>query len=176
MCKALALLTKKPAIWKRFLPYITQIQQPLAPLPPSQTYNLFNLTGREMEMVVARAVSYDMTWKRQKIEYQSTFSAYVHQQVEEMVILPGGHFVVMSLKAPDDVYSIALWSLEHRAAQKPAPLLFRRTEVKAYGLTVKYMEVGCIKGISIAFLRKRHKENDDTRYMYVSQVHHAQRL
>ncbi|EJC98829.1 uncharacterized protein FOMMEDRAFT_171011 [Fomitiporia mediterranea MF3/22] len=165
VCKALAVLTKKPVIWKRFLPYISQLQQPLAPLPPTYMYGLEQLTGHEMESVVSRAITYDKTWKQHKIEYQDTCEVFAHQHVEEVVLLPGGHYLVMSVKSFDGQYGLAIWSLGHRATQRPAPVLFRRTEVRAYGLTAKYMNLGPFHGIVVAFLRKRHKYDNDSRYI-----------
>ncbi|KAL5519386.1 hypothetical protein ACEPAH_1069 [Sanghuangporus vaninii] len=165
VCRALALLTKKPTIWKRFLPYINQIQQPLAPLPPTMAYNLSNLTGHEMETVVTRAISYDMTWKRKQIECRDTFSVFAHYHVEEMVLLPGGHFLVMSVKSFDDQYGIVIWSLEHRATRKPALLAFRHTDVKAYGLTAKYMTIDGFRSLVVAFLTKKHKDPSDRRHI-----------
>ncbi|KAL5535920.1 hypothetical protein ACEPAF_4014 [Sanghuangporus sanghuang] len=165
VCRALALLTKKPAIWKRFLPYVNQIQQPLAPLPPTMAYSLSNLTGHEMETVVTRAISYDMTWKRKQIECRDTFSVFAHYHVEEMVLLPGGHFLVMSVKSFDDQYGIVIWSLEHRATRKPALLAFRHTDVKAYGLTAKYMAIDGFRSLVIAFLTKKHKDPSDRRHI-----------
>lgn len=161
------MLSKKPAIWKRFVPYITQIQQPLAPLPPTLRYGLRNLTGLEVETIVTRALSYDMAWKDQKVIYWNTSSSFTHHEtVHEMAILPGGHYVVMSVKTFAGMHGIVIWSLQHQASRAPTPLIFRHTEHKAYGLTAKYMAVNGIKGITVAFLRKSHKSPDDTRHMY----------
>ena len=118
-----------------------------------------------MEEVVTRAISYDMTWKRKQIECRDTFSIFAHYHVEEMVLLPGGHFLVMSVKSFEEEYGIVVWSLEHRATRRPAPLAFRHTDVKAYGLTAKYMIIDGYKSLVVAFLRKRHKDTDDTRHM-----------
>lgn len=166
------MLSKKPAIWKRFIPYITQIQQPLAPLPPSLKYDLRNLTGLEVETVVTRALSYDLAWKGQKVKYWNTASSFTyHETVHEMVILPGGHYLVMSVMNFSGMHGIVIWSLQHQASRAPTPLIFRHTEHKAYGLTAKYMTVNKVRGITIAFLRKSHKSPDDTRHMYARSLY-----
>ncbi|KAI5119722.1 hypothetical protein M0805_001435 [Coniferiporia weirii] len=163
--KALMALTKKPVIWKRFLPYLANMRQPLAPLPPTKQYSLKNMTSHDMETIVTRAISYEWTWKSRVLRPWGWFGGLAYHYIEEMTFLPGGHFLVTSVRTFDGMYGIIIWVLEHPATQKPAPLLFRYTEVKAYGLQTKYMTVGGAKGICVAFLRKWHKVREDTRHI-----------
>ncbi|KAH8119739.1 hypothetical protein DFH11DRAFT_1539026 [Phellopilus nigrolimitatus] len=163
--KTMCMLTKKPAVWKRLLPHIPNIQQPLAPLPPTKMYNLKNLTSHDMETIVTRAFTYDKRWKDGVIRPWSISGGLTHYNILEMVLLPGGHFLVSSVLTAIGDYGIAIWSMDHPATQRLAPLIFRNTEVKAYGIKARYMKVLGEKGISIAFLRKWHKVKEDSRFV-----------
>ncbi|THH10398.1 hypothetical protein EW145_g1359 [Phellinidium pouzarii] len=158
-----SMLTKNPIVWKRFIPLIPNIQQSLAPLPPTKKFDYRNMSGRDIETIVSRAVSYDEMWKRPSIKPWSWYYTLPFHRIEDMALLPGGHFLVTSVHTLHRTYYIIIWALDHPWSQKPLPILFRETEVKAYALVAKYMTLGGQKGICTAFLRKKHKIIGDTR-------------
>lgn len=118
------------------------------------------LPGHELERIIRTAVSYDLAWKQEEVKPWNYKSIPLLQRIEEVKLLPGGHFKVVSYKTNDKQYGISLWTLNHPATHQPAPLLFRTTDVKAYGLQAKYMTVGGEKGICIAFTRRWFKDKD----------------
>ena len=160
-------MTKKPAVWKRLLPHLSQIEQPLAPLPPSKAYNMRNLTPHDMETVVARALSYDAAWKKKIVRPFSHFGGLAFHKVTGMCLLPGGHYLVTSVEYKDPEFGhmhvIHLWCLQHPATNRPAIIAYRSTEEPPYGLTAKYMTVNGEKGIAVGFLRKKNKDPNDKR-------------
>ena len=160
-------MTKKAAVWKRLLPHLSQIEQPLAPLPPSKAYNMRNLTAHDMELVVSRALSYDSAWKKGVVKPFSHFGGLAFHKVSDMALLPGGHFLVTSIEYHDhefgDMHVIHLWCMQHPATNRPAVIAYRCTESPPYGLTAKYMTINGEKGIAVGFMRKKNKEATDKR-------------
>lgn len=165
VCKGLSLLTRKASIWKCLLPYIRHLPHHLAPLPPSNAYNLHSLTSFDLETVITRAISYDLAWKKDTVTPHASYGCTSYHHIEEIVILPGGHFLLSSVKSHSGEYGLIIWAVQHPATQKPVALLYRQTEVKAYALTARYMTVRGKKGITVSFLRKYHKIRNDTRHI-----------
>lgn len=163
--KSFALLTKKPAVWKRFLPLIKRLPQPLAPLPPTSQYSVENISSMDVEHIITKAVSLDDNLRSNSVMPWYEFEFLGYGEVSEMALLPGGHFLITSVTYLDGRCGIMFWVVEHPASGTPSPLFYRETEVKAYALQAKYMTVKGKKGISVSFLRKRHKKRDDTRHM-----------
>ena len=165
MNRTLCALTKKPSIWKRFLPQLSNIQIPVAPLPPSANYSARNLTGSDIERAVIRSVSLEYNWRKYTLKPFRVRRVESKFSVEEMALLPGGHFLVCSVRDLYNECGVMIWSLDHPQAKQPIPLCFRKTEVKPYFMQVKYATVRGQMGICIAFLRKKHKVKGDKRQM-----------
>ena len=165
MNNAFALLTKKPAIWKRFLPLVKKLPQPFAPLPPTSHYKIRKLTSMDVEHIVTKAISLDDNLRGDEIWPWHVHAYPAYGDVSDLVLLPGGHFMITSVKYQHGPYGIMLWAVKHPASGIPAPIFYRETEVKAYALQAKYMTVRGKRGICVSFLRKRHKERDDKRDM-----------
>lgn len=130
------------------------------------------LPGHELERIIRTAVSYDIAWKRKIVKPRNYWSIPVMQRIEEIKLLPGGHFMVVSCRTYDKRYGISLWILNHPATHQPAPLLFRVTDVKAYGLQAKYMTIKGEKGICIALTRRwfKDKENQEESHWQVETI------
>ena len=159
------ILTKKAIIWKRFLPRLSNIQQPLAPLPPSSAYNLRSLSAIDIERIVTRAISLDSNFRKDRITPFRSYDVQTHYMIQHMALLPGGHYLVASVRTRPGEYGLMVWAMEHHLQHRPVPIAFRHTEVKAYSLQARYMTIQGQKGICVAFLRKKHKVKGDPRYM-----------
>lgn len=128
------------------------------------------MPGHELERIIRTAVSIDLAWKGSEVKPYSYYSRFLFQRIEEVKLLPGGHFMIVSCKTHDKQYGISLWTLNHPATHQPAPLLFRITDVKAYGLQTKYMTVKGEKGICITFTRRWFKDKNDKSHWYVALI------
>lgn len=159
------MLTRQPAIWKRFLPYLSTVDHPLAAMPPTSKYTAGPLSALAIERFVTRAVSLDNNWRGDSPRPFDTRSYETYHKVLAMVLLPGGHYMIASVVDRVGQYAIMVWAMDHPALGGPIPLAIRYTDVKAYHLQAKYMTVGGRKGIAIAFLRKKHKNRNDKRDM-----------
>ncbi|KLO20143.1 hypothetical protein SCHPADRAFT_934748 [Schizopora paradoxa] len=161
--KALCAITKKASVWKRFLPHLRSLQQPLAPLPPTWKYNAREITPLELERLVTRAISLDNNWRGSDPKIYRELHCSAFDNVLDMVLLPGGHYLVTSVQDRLNKFSIVIWAMDHPATGRPCPIIFRQTMVRAYHLQAKYMTVDGRKSLCVAFLRKRHKDTKDKR-------------
>ncbi|TDL19416.1 hypothetical protein BD410DRAFT_441251 [Rickenella mellea] len=160
----LHLLTKQPAVWKRFLPQLPRMPFPLPALPPTAKYDRHGLCALDIERLVTRAITFDNNWLGEKCPQPYYIMPYAtYQHLLSMVLLPGSHYMVASVVDGAGQYAVMVWAMEHPSCDGPVPLVIRYTEFKAYHLQAKYMTVSGEKGITISFLRKRHKSNTDTR-------------
>lgn len=119
----------------------------------------------DIEHIVTKAVSLDDNLRSNCVRPWFEFQCLAYGEVSDMVLLPGGHFLITAVTYRDGRNGIMFWVVKHPASGTPSPLFYRETEVKAYALQAKYMTVKGKKGICISFLRKRHKKRGDTRDM-----------
>ena len=161
-------MTKRTTVWKRFIPRLQSLQHPFASLPPTWKYNAREITSLELERLVTRAISLDNNWRGDNPKIYKELHCSTFDQVLDMVLLPGGHYLVTSVRDRSKKFSIVVWAMDHPATGRPSPIVFRQTMVRAYHLQAKYMSIHGRKSLCIAFLRKRHKESTDKRPMRVS--------
>lgn len=139
---------------------------PLPALPPTAKYDHNGLCALDIERLVTRAITFDNNWLGENCPQPYYIMPYAtYQRLLSMVLLPGSHFMVASVVDGAGQYAVMVWAMEHPSCDCPVPLVIRYTEFKAYHLQAKYMTVNGEKGITISFLRKRHKNNTDTRDM-----------
>ncbi len=141
------------------------MQQPFAPLPPTWKYDARSISSLELERLVTRAISLDNNWRGNNPRIYRELHCSTFDKVLNMVLLPGGHYLVTSVQDKSKRFSIIVWAMDHPATGRPSPIVFRQTIVRAYHLQAKYMTINGRKSLCIAFLRKRHKDSKDKRPM-----------
>ncbi|KAJ8075184.1 hypothetical protein PM082_019512 [Marasmius tenuissimus] len=133
--RAFWFITHDPIIWRRFL---ERLNLPIPPTRPNFRYSLEE-TDFEVEQLVTRAICADDNWRRPtpKMLHKSVASTF--QQVLEMKILPGGRFLIASVK---DVESFRFWvcvyCLDHPKGLEHALLARKAVETKPYGLGARF--------------------------------------
>lgn len=154
--KAFFLLTHEPVIWKRFLQHINV---PLPPLRPTFKYTL-EATDHEVEQLVTRAISLEDNWRKQEPDITSSQIMLAHYKVLELKLLPGGKYLVASVKDSCSYrFFIVVFCLDH--PQGYQALARAPTKSRAYNLQAKYMTYdsgsGPEQGIMIAYVRRTFK-------------------
>lgn len=150
VCKLFYDLTHHPAVWKRLL---RSLSLPLPPLPPTSRHDFANLTSLEVERLYIRAYSLDRNWRLRSPGVMGMWSFDLPYHVAEMVLLPGGQYLVASVSDASKLqWDILLCSLDSRytvisIAKTP-------TKTKAYNLQARYLTVDGVPGITIAYVRR----------------------
>ncbi|THU89910.1 hypothetical protein K435DRAFT_676883 [Dendrothele bispora CBS 962.96] len=152
------LLTHEPIIWKNFLKKMTI---PLPPIRPSFRYT-YEPTSFEVEQLVTRAIWTDDTYRKwsPKLRHQEIiFACY---QVLEMILLPGGKFLVASVTDFRRTrFFIQVFSLDHPSHEGKYALAKRPVTTKAFNLRAKFMKYKGKQGIMIMFsMRKPGVESE----------------
>jgi hypothetical protein len=148
-------LSYHPAVWKRFLHIMPM---PLPPLPPTAKHDITNLTGLEAETVISRAISLEDNWHCEQPKSFSARSFTPLGHVENMVLAPGGHYLVTS-ECLDLHRFIVLYTTDHPKA--PAmPLARIATAHQAEKVYVKYMPFRGVQGIMVSFLQRLSRSVD----------------
>ncbi|KAK7464640.1 hypothetical protein VKT23_005848 [Stygiomarasmius scandens] len=146
------LLTHEPIIWRNFLKKMTI---PLPPIRPSFRYN-YDPTSFEVEQLVTRAIWTDDTYRKwsPKLRHQEIiFACY---QVLEMILLPGGNFLVASLTDYSRTrFYIQIFSLDHPSHDGRYGLARKAVQTKAFNLRAKFMEYRGKQGIMIMFSMRK---------------------
>jgi hypothetical protein len=88
------------------------------------------------------------------------FSAY--GDVMSMKIVPGGKYVVASVREGTNRYALILFMMEHRV-KMAYPVAKIATPSKAYKLEAKYMRYESEMGIMISYVRREPKHASDRR-------------
>ncbi|KAJ6520192.1 hypothetical protein C8R45DRAFT_52401 [Mycena sanguinolenta] len=149
------LLTHEPVIWKRFL---ERMRTPIPPLRPTFRYSL-EVTDFEAEQLVSRAISLEDNWRRDDPRVKNRQVLEVHHRVAEMRLLPGGKFLVASLRdSSSHRYYITLFCLDHPKGNRAVARV--PTLSKAYDLQAKYMKYNGAHGIMIAYTRRRFRNGE----------------
>lgn len=140
-------LTHHPSIWKRLL---RRLNPPLPPLPPSSRRSFAHLTGFEAERLFIRSLSLskNLSSRHPTPYFARSIEAFHH--VQSMVILPGGHHLVASVREETcNSFALMLFVLDYRNGGV-LPLAKSETPTQAYNLQAKYMSFRGEKGIMIA--------------------------
>jgi hypothetical protein len=88
-------------------------------------------------------------------------SVEAFHHVQSMVILPGGKYLVASVKEEQrDCYAIMIFTLDYRRAGA-LPLAKTPTATKAYNLQAKYMTYQGQKGIMTSYTLRDTKSRKD---------------
>lgn len=152
------LLTHEPVIWKRFLEHMNV---PIPFLRPTFRYS-FEATDFEVEQLVTRAVSVDDNWRRPTPRLHSTEIVSAYYKVLEMKMLPGGKYLVASVK---DIscyrYFLMIYSLEHPTPEGRKAIARCATTGKAFNLQAKYMKYKGVHGIMISYLQRQFQDGKD---------------
>lgn len=86
------------------------------------------------------------------------FSAYA--DVMSMKIVPGGKYIVASVREGTNRYALMLFMMEHRV-KLAYPVAKMVTPSKAYKLEAKYMRYEAEMGIMISYVRREPKHASD---------------
>ena len=92
------------------------------------------------------------------------FCAYA--DVMSMKIVPGGKYVVASVREGTNRYALILFMMEHRV-KTAYPVAKMVTPSKAYKLEAKYMRYENEMGIMISYVRREPKRASDRTAGYV---------
>ena len=150
-------------VWKRIL---RTFHLPLPPLPPTIRYSFPSLSSLEAERLVIRALAAEANWRSTmpKTFKAWRFSAYA--DVMSMKIVPGGKYVVASVREGTNRYALILFMMEHRV-KMAYPVAKIATPSKAYKLEAKYMRYETEMGIMISYVRREPKRAADHEAGYV---------
>ncbi|KAJ7150379.1 hypothetical protein C8R46DRAFT_1124821 [Mycena filopes] len=153
--KTFFLLTHEPVIWKRFL---ERMKTPIPPIRPTFRYSL-QATDLEVEQLVSRAISLEDNWRRDEPRVIDRQVVNSHHRVLDMRLLPGGKFLVASVRdLSNHRYFITLFSLDHPQGKRAIARV--PTISKAYDLQAKYMKHNGVYGIMIAYTRRTFKNGE----------------
>jgi hypothetical protein len=134
---------------------------PLPPLPPTSRYSLGNL-GFEVEKMVFRAISLDDNWRSYAPKLYQTQVVKVYDQVQDMTVLPGGKYLVASVRDTGNKrYAIIVYVMDHCGHN--VALAKTPTKSKAYNLQAKYMTHRGVQGITISYIRREFKGDGQDR-------------
>ncbi|KAF8913227.1 hypothetical protein CPB84DRAFT_1760709 [Gymnopilus junonius] len=147
---ALFLLTHEPVIWKR---YLNSITFPVSPLRP--TFNPADPAANfEFEAMVTSACALYRSWAVGRPKIMSENILVAHNKIVDLKLLPGGKFLVASVKDRDNfhffihVYAMDVMYGSRLVARLP-------TYFKVYDLQAKYMDYQGKPGIMISYTRRR---------------------
>ncbi|CAL1694545.1 unnamed protein product [Somion occarium] len=150
--------TLEKSLWIRLLRTMTC---PLHPLPANSRYSLNGLTPLELERLVTRSLSLENLWRDQNPD---SFNLYIRgfnlaREILNMTILPGGRYLVASIRQFDR-YSIMLLVMDH--ARGVIPLADTgRLPSKAFRIQAKYVPVNGQHGILISYVCRDYKNKKD---------------
>ncbi|KAG7099900.1 hypothetical protein E1B28_001700 [Marasmius oreades] len=155
--KSFFLTTHDPIIWRRFL---ERLNIPIPPIRPNFRYTL-EATDFEIEQIVTRAVCADDNWRGPTPRLLSKEIVSAFQQVLELKLLPGGRYLVASIK---DVLSYRFWlciyDLETPHGLGQALIARRLVPSKAYNIHARFDMKGGIPGITIILSVRLPKDNN----------------
>lgn len=124
---------------------------PLPPLPPTARHSMASLNNLEVERLLIRAISLQKNFELKKPEPFYGIAVETFHQVQAMVILPGGKYLVASVRDEQrDCYAIMIFVLDYRRAGALA-LAKTATPTKAYNLQAKYMTFQGQRGIMVSY-------------------------
>ena len=133
---------------------------PLPPLPPTIRYSFLSLSSLEAEHLVVRALAAEANWRSTMPKAYNAwrFSEYADEM--SMKIVPGGKYVIASVREETNRYALMLFMMEHRV-KTAYPVAKIVTPSKAYKLEAKYMHYETEMGIMISYVRREPKRAPD---------------
>lgn len=150
-------------VWKRIL---RTFHLPLPPLPPTIRYSFPALSSLEAERLVIRALAAEANWRSTMPKAYKAWRFCVFADVMSMKVVPGGKYVVASVREGTNRYALVLLMMEHRV-RIAYPVAKIATSSKAYKLEAKYMRYGTEMGIMISYVRREPKRASDRMAGYV---------
>ena len=149
-------LTNQPVVWTRLL---KRTSGPLPHLPPEAHHNLHNLRSDQLEQLFKHAYDVDQAWMQPGEQTVSRFLD-IGEYVSEMVVLPGGRYIVASVSDETRVW----WQLvvyDTASADADVPVARYSTPTRPYGLQAKFMEYQGHRCIVLGFLARKWKNMED---------------
>ena len=137
-------------VWKRIL---RTFHLPLPPLPPTTHYSFPSLSSLEAERLVIRALAAEANWRSSMPKSYKTWRFGVDADVMSLKIVPGGKYVVVSIREGKNRYALMLLMMEHRV-KVAYPVAKIVVPTKAYKLEAKYMRYETEMGIMISYVRR----------------------
>ena len=144
-------------VWKRIL---RKFHLSLPPLPPTTRYSFPALSSLEAERLVTRALSAEANWRSTVPKAFKSWRFRVYADVLSMKIVPGGKYVVVSVREGTSRYSLMLLMMEHRV-KMAYPVAKIATASKAYKIEAKYMRYQTEMGLMISYVRREPKRASD---------------
>ncbi|EKM55094.1 uncharacterized protein PHACADRAFT_255465 [Phanerochaete carnosa HHB-10118-sp] len=154
-------LTKQAVIWKRLLRRTTLL---LPPLPPEADHDLGNMKGSSAEHFFMRAYELDKAWREAHQQPPSAVWEFdAKGYVAEMVLLPGGRYLLASVSDRDKwQWMLVLYAVHDRGPAEP--LVAYRTESRAQMLQAKFSAYRGARGIVVSYLVRRWRHADQDRH------------
>jgi hypothetical protein len=151
-------------VWKRIL---RTFHLPLPPLPPTIRYSFPSLSSLEAERLVVRSLAAEANWRSTMPKAYKAWRFCVYADVMSMKIVPGGKYVVASIREGTNRYALMLLMMEHRV-KTAYPVAKMAIPSKAYKLEAKYMRHHESEmGIMISYVRREPKRASDRTAGYV---------
>ena len=144
-------------VWKRIL---RTFHLPLPPLPPTTRYSFPSLSSLETERLIIRALAAEANWRSSMPKAYKAWRFCAYADVMSMKIVPGGKYIVASVREGTNRYALILFMMEHRV-KTAYPVAKMTTPSKAYKLEAKYMRYGTEMGIMISYVRREPKRASD---------------
>ena len=144
-------------VWKRIL---RTFHLHLPPLPPTIRYSFPELSSLESERLVTRALSAEANWRSTVPKAYNAWKFCVDADVMSMKIVPGGKYVLVSVREGQNRYALMLLMMEHRV-KIAYPVAKIVTASKAYKLEAKYIRYETEMGIMISYMRREPKREED---------------
>lgn len=144
-------------VWKRIL---RTFHLPLPPLPPTIRYSFPSLSSLEAERLVIRALAAEANWRSTMPKSYKAWRFSAYADVMSMKIVPGGKYIVASVREGTNRYALMLFMMEHRV-KLAYPVAKMATASKAYKLEAKYMRYEAEMGIMISYVRREPKHASD---------------
>jgi hypothetical protein len=144
-------------VWKRIL---RTFHLQLPPLPPTIRYSFPALSSLETERLVIRALAAEANWRSTMPKAYKAWRFCIYADVMSMKIVPGGKYIVASIREGTNRYALVLLMMEHRV-KTAYPVAKIATASKAYKLEAKYMRYGTEMGIMISYVRREPKRASD---------------
>ncbi|KAH9048899.1 hypothetical protein EDB84DRAFT_1574463 [Lactarius hengduanensis] len=144
-------------VWKRIL---RKFHLPLPPLPPTTRYSFPALSSLEAERLVTRALAAEANWRSTIPKAYKSWRFCVYADILSMKIVPGGKYIVVSVREGTCRYSLMLLMMEHRV-KTAYPVAKIATASKAYKIEAKYMRYQTEMGIMITYVRREPKRASD---------------
>ncbi|KAI0628081.1 hypothetical protein C8Q77DRAFT_1068627 [Trametes polyzona] len=155
-------LTHHAIVWKRLL---RRIDMPLPPVPPTSRHTPDCMTGLEIERLICRAYSLHINWERHYPRCLHAWSLEAFHKVHEMVLLPGGRYIVASVSDPKGLrHALMVYALDAMGCSRPIAKTDMPTKV--FAIRAKYVTIKGDKSIAIAYLRRDYHHKTDKRKAY----------